>query len=829
MGDLSNRRVKDIFANWLQIDSGNQGLAPFLRRVQDGRGNDTPLQVSSTAVQVDGNLTVTGTVTANFSGMVTSVNGLSGAVNLTAAGLGAAPASHTHSYAALTGVPATFPPSAHAHAWTEITAKPSTFPPDAHSHPTASAQAAGFLSAADKARLDGLVAASEQAIAGVASVNGETGAVTLTAAKIGAAPAAHTHLWADLTDKPATFAPSAHSHAYSSLTGVPATFAPSAHTHSYASLTGVPATFAPEAHSHAYGDLTGLPALFSGAWADLSGKPATFPPAAHTHAYGDLTGIPATFAPSAHNHALATTGADGFMSAADKLKLDGLSEGGGVAGVSSVNSMTGAVTLDAAAVGAAPASHSHAYSSLTGVPATFAPSAHNHAWTEITSKPTQFAPSPHTHLWAELTDKPTLFPPTAHTHSYGDLTDVPATFAPSAHTHAWTEITAKPTTFAPAAHNQAWSTITGTPTTLAGYGITDGGGSSYVHPTGDGNLHVPATGTTNNGKFLEAGATAGSLSWASIVWADITTGKPTTLTGYGITDAAPLAHVGTGGTAHANVVAAGAAGFMTGADKTKLDGIATGATAYTHPTGDGNLHVPATSTTNSGRVLTAGATAGSLSWATPTVTWANITGEPTTLAGYGITDAASSTHTHTFASLTTKPTTMAGYGITDGVTQASPGFTGNLVITNSAHILLGSATNNGGNYNSTVASTAASNHFAFYNPNGAVGVIQTSASATVYQTSSDYRLKQDVVDMDGGLDRLNRLRPVRFAFKVDPSERVDGFIAHEVQPHVPQAVTGTKDGDDMQGIDHSKLVPLLVAAVQELAAEVALLKGRMDA
>jgi hypothetical protein len=60
------------------------------------------------------------------------------------------------------------------------------------------------------------------------------------------------------------------------------------------------------------------------------------------------------------------------------------------------------------------------------------------------------------------------------------------------------------------------------------------------------------------------------------------------------------------------------AGFMSSADKTKLDGVATGANAYVHPTGDGNLHVPATSTTNNGRVLKAGATAGSLSWGTLT-------------------------------------------------------------------------------------------------------------------------------------------------------------------------------------------------------------------
>ena len=77
------------------------------------------------------------------------------------------------------------------------------------------------------------------------------------------------------------------------------------------------------------------------------------------------------------------------------------------------------------------------------------------------------------------------------------------------------------------------------------------------------------------------------------------------------------AHAGTGGGAHALVVAGGAAGFASGADKTKLDGIATNANNYVHPTGDGNLHVPATGTSNNGKVLTAGASAGSLSWAAP--------------------------------------------------------------------------------------------------------------------------------------------------------------------------------------------------------------------
>ena len=77
-------------------------------------------------------------------------------------------------------------------------------------------------------------------------------------------------------------------------------------------------------------------------------------------------------------------------------------------------------------------------------------------------------------------------------------------------------------------------------------------------------------------------------------------------------------------------------------------------TIYTHPTGDGNKHVPATGTTNSGKVLKAGATAGSISWGT---------------LSYSDVGAASSGHTHTFASLTSKPTTLSGYGITDAYTK----------------------------------------------------------------------------------------------------------------------------------------------------------------
>lgn len=115
-----------------------------------------------------------------------------------------------------------------------------------------------------------------------------------------------------------------------------------------------------------------------------------------------------------------------------------------------------------------------------------------------------------------------------------------------------------------------------------------------------------------------------------------------------------------------------------------------------------------------------------------------------------------------------------------------------------------------------------------------VGSISENGTSTSYNTTSDYRLKEDVQPMSDASDRVLALNPVNFAWKVDGS-RVDGFLAHEVQDIVPEAITGTKDEVDAdgnpvyQGIDQSKLVPLLTAALQEALAEIADLKARITA
>ena len=129
-------------------------------------------------------------------------------------------------------------------------------------------------------------------------------------------------------------------------------------------------------------------------------------------------------------------------------------------------------------------------------------------------------------------------------------------------------------------------------------------------------------------------------------------------------------------------------------------------------------------------------------------------------------------------------------------------------------------------------STGAGNTVArFYNPNGTVGDITLSGSSTAFNTSSDYRLKENVVAMSGATDRLKQLKPSRFNFIADADTTVDGFLAHEVQDIVPEAITGTKDAvdadgnPDYQGIDQSKLVPLLVATIQELEARLTALEN----
>ena len=106
------------------------------------------------------------------------------------------------------------------------------------------------------------------------------------------------------------------------------------------------------------------------------------------------------------------------------------------------------------------------------------------------------------------------------------------------------------------------------------------------------------------------------------------------------------------------------------------------------------------------------------------------------------------------------------------------------------------------------------------------GSVTGNGTSCSFNTSSDYRLKENDVKISDGITRVKQLRPIRFNWKSDSSSTEDGFFAHEVSPVVPESVTGEKDatideiGEGYQKIDHSKLVPLLTAALQEAIAKI---------
>jgi len=145
----------------------------------------------------------------------------------------------------------------------------------------------------------------------------------------------------------------------------------------------------------------------------------------------------------------------------------------------------------------------------------------------------------------------------------------------------------------------------------------------------------------------------------------------------------------------------------------------------------------------------------------------------------------------------------------------------------------------------------------FQTSSGHAGTINSSGTSTTYTTSSDYRLKENVVPLTNAISRIQQIPVHRFNFIADPTKTVDGFLAHEAQAVVPEAVTGTQDevevwkeheelpdgvsvGDNKldedgntipvyQGIDQSKLVPLLTAALQEALAKIETLETRLTA
>ena len=117
----------------------------------------------------------------------------------------------------------------------------------------------------------------------------------------------------------------------------------------------------------------------------------------------------------------------------------------------------------------------------------------------------------------------------------------------------------------------------------------------------------------------------------------------------------------------------------------------------------------------------------------------------------------------------------------------------------------------------------------------AVASISYNGSTFTYGGTSDYRLKENVIEMTGGIDAVKKLKPIKFNFITTPEKTVEGFIAHEVQEVIPQAVVGEKDAEiDEEGLgyqqlDPAQLVPTLTAALQEAVAKIETLETKVAA
>jgi len=140
-----------------------------------------------------------------------------------------------------------------------------------------------------------------------------------------------------------------------------------------------------------------------------------------------------------------------------------------------------------------------------------------------------------------------------------------------------------------------------------------------------------------------------------------------------------------------------------------------------------------------------------------------------------------------------------------------------------------------------VSGTSSGSYYSIFGYNGSIigSITQSGTTAVLYNTTSDYRLKSNVVPVTTGLSVINQLNPVNFTW-ISDNETDTGFLAHEFQSVIPRAVTGAKDAVDSdnkpiyQQMDNSGAVPYLVAAIKELntlvttqATEITALKAKV--
>jgi hypothetical protein len=140
---------------------------------------------------------------------------------------------------------------------------------------------------------------------------------------------------------------------------------------------------------------------------------------------------------------------------------------------------------------------------------------------------------------------------------------------------------------------------------------------------------------------------------------------------------------------------------------------------------------------------------------------------------------------------------------------------------------IASQRNNFANQYWSKATGYTSGDFTAHYVNGSyVGGISTNGTTTIYAVASDYRLKEDFQEING-IKKVQAIKVYDYKWK-ESEDRMDGVIAHELQEVLPYAVVGDKDSERMQSVDYSKIVPVLIKAIQELKAEIDSLKTKSN-
>ena len=551
----------------------------------------------------------------------------------------------------------------HTHQWAEIESTPEAYPPSSHKH-SASDINSGTLGIAriPVGTASGTVAAGNDS--------------RLTDART---PKAHSHQISEVTNLRSELdskSNTGHTHDWATVEGKPATFPPGTHTHSISEITNLQTTLNSKSnsnHAHSTADVTSgtfniarIP-VGTASGTVASGNDPRFTdsrtPKAHTHGISDVTDLGQRLdvkadlvdgkVPTSQIPAIALTKPSSVTSRAAMTALDaqegdvaiistGADKGSYILGdgpstsfdswlllavesnvpVQSVNGQTGTILLSPSDIGAAPESHSHTIAQITNLQTTLNQKSntdHTHSISNITGLEVALngkAPSSHNHTTAQITGLDAALAGksnTGHTHTIAEVTSLQATLdgkAASSHTHAWSTITSKPTTFAPSAHK---------------------------HPVTD----VTATGTASASTYLR-----GDGSWATppntATWAEVS-GKPATFPPESHTHTTAqvtgldTALAGKANSTHSHTVAQ-VTGLQTALDSK----VATSDSRLT------NARTPTAHSHAIGDITNLQSTLDTISGVAPT--WTSITGKPS--------EFTPSSHTHAISEVTNLQSTL---------------------------------------------------------------------------------------------------------------------------------------------------------------------------